>query len=292
MKAKWSYLAPVLALGLVAVACQGSPAANPAPAGNSAAPAAGPDMSGLALGGVVPLGGGVALGEKSSTAVLMAATGQQVGVWVSGEGKVRLVPDVAQLSVGIEVQESTVAEANRKASDAINAVMATLRQAGIADKDIQTSYFNISPMTRWVEDRTRGGGHTEIVGYQVSNQVTAKIRDLTIVGSVIDAAAAAGGDFTRIHGISFLVDNPAPALTQARGDAVKDAMAKAQQMASVAGVTLGKAVFISESQATPPPIYRAMLEAKAAGDQAFAPTPISAGEQELQVSVQMVFAIE
>lgn len=126
----------------------------------------------------------------------------------------------------------------------------------------------------------------------MSNQVTAKIRDLTKVGNIIDAAATAGGDFTRIHGISFTVDNPAPAVTQARGDAVKGAMAKAQQMATVAGVTLGKAVFISESQATPPPVYRAMFEAKAGAAVADAPTPISAGEQEIRVSVQMVFAIQ
>lgn len=162
MEAKWSYLAPVLALGLVAVACQGSPAAKPAPPGNSGeAPAANGSGSPLASAGVVPLGAGVAVaGEKASSYVLMAASGQQVGIWVSGEGKVQMVPDVALLNVGIEVQAIKVAEANRKASDAMNAVMATLRQAGVADKDIQTNYFNISPMTRWVEDRVRGGGHT------------------------------------------------------------------------------------------------------------------------------------
>ncbi len=288
MKRRWLYLGPALALGLVAVACQGSPAANPTSAQpNGGAPSSSTSGSPLASAGVA------LAGEKASSYVLAAATGQQMGVWVSGEGKVRVVPDVALVNLGIEVQATTVAEANRKASDAMNAVMATLRQAGIADKDIQTNYFNISPQTRWVEDRIKGGGHTEIIGYTVSNQVTARIRDLAKVGSVIDAAATAAGDFTRIHGISFTVDNTALAINQAREAAVKDAMAKAQQMATVAGVALGKAVYISESQATPPPVYRAMFEAKAAfAAEAMAPTPISGGEQEVAVNVQMVFPIQ
>lgn len=290
MKTHWFYVAPLLAFALVAAACEASTESTATP--NSGSPSGSTNTTGP--GGIVPSGSwpviALPTGEGASPYYTLAANGQQVGIWVSGEGRVGLVPDVALLSLGIETQATTVAEANRQAAAAMDGVMAVLRQGGIAERDIQTTYFNITPVTRWVEDRIRGGGYSETIGYRVSNQVTAKVRDLGKVGAIIDSVAAAGGDLTRIQGISFTVDNPAPALEQARELALKEALAKAQQMASVAGVTLGKPVYIAESQATPPPVYRASLEAK--GTVADVGTPISPGEQEVRVIVQMVFAIQ
>ncbi len=208
---------------------------------------------------------------------------QWSGIWVSGEGRVTVVPDVAILSLGVEAQALTVEEALNEAAVAMDQVMATLRANGIAEKDIQTQWFNIYPVRRWLE-----GDYEILLGYRVSNMVTAKIRDVAATGSIIDAVAQAGGDLIQIQGVSFVVDNPSIYYAEARAMAVADAMAKAQQLADLAGVQLGKPFYITESGGFIP-IYRdyAML-----GDGLVATTPISPGETEITLTVQMAFAIQ
>jgi len=210
---------------------------------------------------------------------------QQEGIWVNGEGKVTAVPDVAILSVGVEAQAESVAAAQAQASGAMDKVIAALKNGGVAAKDIQTQYFNIQKVTRW--DNTK---QQEIVtGYRVSNMVTAKIREVSKAGAVIDAVAAAGGDLTRINSIGFTVDNPAPYREQARQKAVADAAAKAKQLADAAGVKLGKPVYITENSYTPGPIYRDVA-VKAESAPAVA-TPISPGEMEITMNVQINYDI-
>ncbi len=211
---------------------------------------------------------------------------QQHGIRVTGEGKVTVVPDVATLSLGIDAQAKTVAEAQAQAAGAMDSVRAALASNGVTEKDIQTQYFSIQKVTRWDTDRNQ----EVLIGYQVTNQVTAKIRDIAQAGAVIDAVAQAGGDLVRINNISFSVDDPTAYYGEARTKAVADAEAKAQQLARLAGVSLGKPIYISESMSTPPPIYRdvaAVKEASAPGVE----TPISPGEIEIRLSVQMVYAI-
>lgn len=211
---------------------------------------------------------------------------QQMGLWVSGSGTVSAAPDVAQLSVGVEVQDKTVADAQRRARDAMNAIRKVLLDSGVAEKDIKTTSFNIYQVTQWI-DRL---GQEEIVGYRVSNMISVKVRNLDNVGAIIDGVAEAGGDVTRINSISFSVDDPTLFLTQAREEAMKDAMAKAKQMAELAEVTLGKPIYITEgsSYSVPTPYPYAMKAMEGAA----APTPISAGENQFTVTVQIVFAIE
>jgi uncharacterized protein YggE len=103
-----------------------------------------------------------------------ADASQQTGVWVSGTGKVSVVPDIAILSLGVEAQASTVAEAQSEAASAMADVMAVLVASGVAEKDMQTRWFNISAVTRWDEDSDR----LITVGYRVSNTITAKIRKM------------------------------------------------------------------------------------------------------------------
>ena len=213
---------------------------------------------------------------------------QQEGIWVSGEGKVTATPDVAIISVGIEAQEATVAEANDEAREAMDDVMNALKDAGVKDEDIQTQYFNINRVTRWDDEKRQ----EEVIGYRVTNVVTAKIRKVEDAGAVIDGVAKAGGDLTRINNISFTVDDPAPFQAEARKLAVADAAAKAKTLAEVADVTLGKATYISESSYVPSPIYRGDMIAVA--ESAPAPgveTPISPGEIEITTNVQIAYAI-
>ena len=179
---------------------------------------------------------------------------QQTGIWVSGEGKVTVVPDIATITLGVSSQSSTVADAQSKAVDAMNKVMSALTANGVAKKDIQTQYFSIQQVTKW-DDKTQ---QQIVIGYSVSNMVIAKIRDMDKVGTTIDAVAIAGGDLTRINGIDFSVEQPEKYYVQARELAMNDAKAKANQIASLAGVTLGKPTYVSESTYIPStvPVYR------------------------------------
>lgn len=211
---------------------------------------------------------------------------QQEGIWVNGEGKVVAIPNLATLYLGVEAQADTVAEAQSQAAEAMANVMTALTDNGVAEKDIQTQYFNINQVTRWDSDNNE-----EIVtGYRVTNMVTAKIRDMDEVGATIDAVAAAGGDLVRISNISFSVDDPTPYYEEARQKAMDDAMAKAEQLAELAGIELGKPTYISEGTIYPPVVYRD-VGMSVAPEEAY-PTPISPGEIELTLSVQVAYAIE
>ncbi|MDP3061639.1 MAG: SIMPL domain-containing protein, partial [Chloroflexota bacterium] len=134
-------------------------------------------------------------------------------------------------------------------------------------------------------------GEQVLVGYQVNNTVNVKVRNLDVVGQVVDAAALAGGDVTRVNYVSFTVEDSKAAQAAAREEAVKDALAKARQFAQLTGVKLGRLLYIAESGGvSPTPVYRA--EAFAGAPDKAATTPISAGELDVNVSVQAVFAIE
>ena len=229
--------------------------------------------------------GGVTLsGENAQLKVNLNS--QQEGVWVSGNGKVLAVPDVAILRLGVEAQEASVAGAQAKAAEAMDRVMAALKGQGVAEKDIQTQYFNIQRVTRWDNERQQ----EIVIGYRVTNMVTAKIREVAKAGTVIDTVATAGGDLTRVDSIGFTVDDPSPYYEEARQKAVVDAQAKAKQLAEVAGVTLGKPTYISESSYMPGPIYRQDMMVKAEGAPAVE-TPISPGEMEITTNVQLAYAI-
>ena len=209
---------------------------------------------------------------------------QQEGIWVSGQGTVTVTPDIATLRLGVEVQAATVADAQSQATEAMDEVMAALTDNGIAEKDIQTQHFSIYPVTRWDKDDEE----QVIVGYRVTNTVNAKIREIDKAGTVIDAVAAAGGDLTRIDSIDFSVDDPSAYYEEAREEAMADARAKAEQLAELADGRLGKATYISESSQAPPPIYRQDIYEEA---MPAATTPISPGEMEISLTVQVTYTI-
>jgi len=247
---------------------------------------------GLALLAVLVIGvvscspqGNVSLGDNTA-GLKLSLNSQQEGIWVNGTGKATAVPDLAVLRLGIEAQDSSVSTAQAQANGAMNAVMSALQNSGIADKDIQTQYFNIQRVTRWDENK----GQEVVIGYRVTNMVTAKVRQMDNVGAIIDAVAVAGGDLTRVDGISFTIEDPSAYYDEARTKAMADAAAKAEQLAEMAGVTLGKATYIAENTPSPYPIYRE----QAYGPVAAAPamdTPISAGEMEISLKVQVTYAI-
>jgi len=210
---------------------------------------------------------------------------QQEGIWVSGEGKVTVTPDIASLWLGIEAKADTVAEAQSQATEAMNSVMAALVDSGVDEKDIQTQYFSIYPVISWDKDT----GEETAAGYEVTNMVTVKIREIDNIGAIIDAVAVAGGDYTRISNISFSVDDPTPYYDEARQEAMADARDKAEQLAELAGVTLGEPTYISE-WASYPVDYREMAMTAPVPVEDYT-TSISPGEMELTLTVQLAYAI-
>jgi uncharacterized protein len=243
--------------------------------------------------------GGMALAQRATDtqakttattagSVSVTIPNQQVGIWVNGEGRVTLTPDLASVELGVEAQAATVSEAQGLASDAMDKVMKSLTDNGVARKDIQTRFFNVARVTRW-DDKAQ----TEaVIGYRVSNSVTVKIRALDKIGTIIDDVAEAGGDLTRINGINFTVEDPTAAQAQARDKAMTNARAKAEQLAKQGGVKLGSATYISESLSTP---YRAVAYPTMAADSKGAGgvmTPVSAGELDVIVDVQVTYSIQ
>jgi uncharacterized protein YggE len=222
---------------------------------------------------------------QAGAPVNVAVNGQQ-GIWVNGQGVVSVTPDIANLNLGVSVQSSKVADAQSQAASAMDKVMSVLTSNGIDKKDIRTQNYNIQQQTRY-DNNTQ---QSIVTGYLVSNMVSVKIRAIDKTGSIIDAVGAAGGDFIRINGISFSVDNPAQAQVQARSLAIADAKAKADQLAKLAGVTLGKPIYIVENMSTPPQPVAFAAKADAAG---LAPTTsINPGSTDVSINVQVAYAIQ
>ncbi len=230
--------------------------------------------------------GTVGCAQGGGQGIIPVSVQQNTGVWVTGQGEAMAVPDIATLSLGIETRGDTVAEAQAQASEAMDKVMETLKDNGIDEKDIQTQRFSIYPITRWLEREDK----EEIIGYRVTNMVTAKIRKVEKAGAVIDAVAKAGGDYTRIQNISFAVDDTEPYYAEARAKAMEDAKNKAEQLADLAGVKLGKPTYVSEGAVYSPPTTRVSYEGGMAVPAA-PETPISPGELKLTINVQLAYAI-
>jgi uncharacterized protein YggE len=211
-------------------------------------------------------------------------TEQQEGIMVYGEGNISVIPDVATLNLGVEAQDTTVTSAQDQATSAMEAVMAALAANGVADEDIQTQYFSIYPVTRW-DDET---WEEETIGYRVSNSVAVKIRDMDNISTVLDAVVEAGGDLIRVNGINFSVEDPSIYYEEARIEAMADAKARAEALAELAGIRLGKPTHITESSYQPGSIYFSDARVDEAMESG---TPISPGETEVTLTVQVTYGI-
>lgn len=217
---------------------------------------------------------------------------QTEGIWVSGTGRVAVSPDIAILRLGIEAQEVSVAEAQASSSTAMEKVMTALSDSGVAEKDIQTQNFRIRQRTRWDEEQQQ----EVVIGYRVTNDVVAKIRDMEKIGDIIDAVVAAGGDYTRIDDLSFYVDDPSAYYDEAREKAMDDAKGKAEKIAGLAGMKLGEPTYINESATTPylgGMGYEMAVPAPAPAPIVVAEAPpISLGEVEIRVNMQIAYSID
>jgi uncharacterized protein YggE len=210
-------------------------------------------------------------------------------VMVTGEGHSSVAPDMAIVTLSVVKQSKTARDALDQNSKAMGAVLATLKEAGIADRDLQTAGFSIQPQYNYPNGNNGQPQPPELVGYQATNSLSVRIRDLSKLGSVIDQAVTLGvnqgGD------IQFTNDKPEEALTAARKDAVADAMAKAKTLTDAAGVKLGHVIEISENsiRPSPQPVFRATAMMK---DAAAPAVPVQGGENTYDVTINVTYAIE
>ena len=200
---------------------------------------------------------------------------------VTGSGSVAAVPDMATVSIGVESQGETAADALAENTGDAGAVIAALKRAGIEVRDIQTSNFSVNPVYSDRKIQTRQG--PEVVGYRVFNQVTARVRALDNLGEILDEVVSTGAN--RINGIGFGLQDDQEARDQARKLAVADARRKAELYAEAAGVTLGPILSISEAGGVggPRPMSM-MMEARAA-------VPIEAGSTSISAQISITWAI-
>ncbi|MBW3543278.1 MAG: SIMPL domain-containing protein [Planctomycetes bacterium] len=204
---------------------------------------------------------------------------------VTGEGRVSAPPDMASIHTGVVTQAETAKQALEQNNSAMQKLMETLKQHNIAEKDVQTSGFNVSPVYRQDE---RGRREPEVTAYRVQNQVRIRVRNLPELGMVLDALVQAGSN--QISGISFDVDDPAGILNQARSRAIRDARSRADVYAQAAGVKVGRVRQISEQPVHIPQPFdqRRMMFAGEAASR----VPVATGEQDFTVTVHVVYELE
>ena len=209
---------------------------------------------------------------------------------VSADGRSVRTPDLAVFTAGVTSQAKTAGAALSANAADMNRVVAALKKAGIADRDIQTSNLSLNPVYAppvRLPDGNYEQGEQKIIGYTVNNTVTVRQRKLSEFGRVIDTLVEAGAN--QVNGPSFQMDEPDTATDEARLAAMKKARARAELYARAAGLRVVRILSISESGGyTPgPPVVFARM----AADSAAAPSPVAAGEIQLNANVTVLFEL-
>lgn len=203
---------------------------------------------------------------------------------ISAEGTTARVPDVATIRAGVVTQGQAAASALSENATRMARVLAALKRAGVAPRDIRTSNVSLSPQYRYTE-----GQPPVITGYQASNTVSIRFRDVARSGAILDALVAEGAN--QIDGPSLSIDQPDAALDEARASAVRIARARAELYAKAAGLSVARIVSIAESgsndgSAPQPVMYARAMKADSA------PTSVVAGETEVSVTLSVRFLLK
>lgn len=208
---------------------------------------------------------------------------------VSADGRSARTPDLAVFSAGVTTQAKTASAALARNAEQMNAVIAALKASGIAERDIQTSNLSVNPLYGQPRADENGNviGDPVIIGYQATNQVEVKQRNIAGYGKTIDTLVSAGAN--QVNGPSFQLDNPDAASDEARIEAMKKARARADLYAKAAGLTVKRILTISESggYAPQPMVMYARAEKMMAG----APSPVATGEVQVGANVTVTFEL-
>jgi uncharacterized protein YggE len=226
----------------------------------------------------------IVLAAAATVLALSSAAAQNPppSITVTGDASISVPPDIAQIDSGVTTEAKTAREAGEANNKAMGIVLLALKNAGIAEKDFQTSRLSLSPQS--AAAGRNPNAPFQIVGYRASNRITVTIRDITKVADTIDVLVGAGAN--EISGISFMVSKASKLLDEARVEAIEDARRKADIYARAANVSLGAALSISEETAPGPIPYRKMAAGMAAS------TPVAQGEETLRVSVTVAYEIK
>ena len=211
----------------------------------------------------------------------MMLPGDATLLQISAHGESHRTPDVAEISAGVVTQNADANAAMHDNANRMSAVVGALKKAGVADRDIQTSSINLSPQYKYGENQP-----PTITGYQASNTVNVRLREIGKVGDVLDALVKQGAN--QINGPTFGVDKPEVAIDEARREAVKQARARADLYADAAGLKVRRIVSLSESGEMQPP--RPMM-LKYSAMAAVAAPPVAAGENTLGIDLNVVFEL-
>lgn len=209
-------------------------------------------------------------------------------ITISGEGKVTAIPDIATVSIGLTTEKKEVADAQKENTEKINAIIKALKDLKIEAKDIETSSYSIYPKYDYTESGQK------LLGYEVSQQLTVKIRDLNNAGAVLAKAGELGAN--QAGGLEFTIDEPETLRQEAREKALKNAKEKAEALAEISGVKLGKIVSFSESSNGIEPTYYSRydsMKAISAESGGGMPSPdIQSGSIEINVYATVVYEIK
>lgn len=211
-----------------------------------------------------------------------AAAAQPRMISVNGTGKVYLTPDVAYVFIGVQSQDENVANALSKNNEKAQAISSKLQELGVEAKDIQTSNFNIYPVQQYNPE-----GQPTTITYTVDNTVNVTVRDLTILGKLLDDVVQSGAN--SINGINFDILDRAKAVSEARKLAIADARSQADEIAQAAGVQIDSlqnmSVYLND---TPQPLY----DNKGGAAMAAGQVPVAAGQLAIQVNVSASYTIK
>lgn len=231
---------------------------------------------------VLALLGAFALG-RDGDAVAADKDPQVRRITAAGTGEATGTPDVMRFNVGVDLTRSDVASAVSDSDALMKKVLASVRKAGVAKKDVKTQRYAIDP-------RYDYAGNTErLTGYTVTQRARITVRDIAKAGDVIAAASRSGGNDVRIDGIGFEVSEPDDLLDEARAEAVEQARAHAEVYAKAAGAELGEVIEISEST---PSVRNDTMTYDLVETAAARAAPIEPGESELKVNLTVVWSLK
>ena len=225
------------------------------------------------------------------TATAQEAVSEPGQITVSGLGEVTAEPDLAVITTGVVTSAPTAREAVTANTQAMNGVLGRLKEMGIADRDLQTSDFSITPQYQHFRGQNgQPAPPPRIVAYEVRNTLRVRIRELESTGAILDAVVSDGAN--QVNGIGFSIDDPTALMQKARRRAVSDARDRAEVLADSLGVALGRIVSVSEGQIRPPVPQPRMARMEMAMAADAGPVSVEAGEQLLTATVTITWEIE
>ena len=228
----------------------------------------------------------VALSACAPSGIAANPAASQRTLNVTGAGQVSLTPDIAYIYVGVHTENASASDAMTENNSRTQVMIDALKKAGIDEKDIRTTNFSI-----WQQDKydPLTGQPSGVKVYSVDNTVYVTVRKLDSLGSLLDTLVKAGAN--NINSIQFDVADKTAAIKQARDAAVQDAKTQAQELAAVAGVTLGEITSVSFYEATSSPVMDGFGKGGGGGAEAAA-VPIQPGQMTLTVTVSMTYEIK